>query len=109
MIALAKSMERRRPEKWYVLIAQEPNGPYRWDAIIENQYDTYQRHFVIEKGFEIIAGPYAVSRDTIDRISGFNSQKEKIGPKYLEELVWRINDGEEINAEEELRNLIRGD
>lgn len=108
MIAFAKPQKNKKPKKWYLLITKEPAGAYDWGAIFEEQYDVYQRHFIIEKDFEIVAGPYAVNENVLDRVTGINSKGEEIGPKYLEELVRNMNLGEEINAAYELEKLIRG-
>lgn len=109
MIAFAKppKVESSRSKNWYILIAKEPNGSHRWDAVFEDQYDFYQKKFIIEGDWEIIAGPYSVSEKVLDKIIGYNSKGQEIGEKHLEELVRRLNQNEEINPIYELEKLIK--
>ena len=108
MIAIANKPIPHKEGRWYVLIAKEPEGNYRWDAVFEDQYDFYERRFIIEKDFEIIAGPYSVDERTLDKITGCNADGQEIGEKHLEQMVRKLNFREEVDPVYELEKLING-
>lgn len=108
MIAIVNPQQRKYSGIWYVLITKQPGVGFNWASIPLENYDFYEKHFVIERDYEIIAGPYSISEQVLDRITGCNAKGEEIGSKHLEELVRRLNMHEEVNAQYELERLIKG-
>ena len=93
-------------QEYYLLITRNPEDTYTGNVIFKANYHLFQKQFIIEKDHEIIAGPYVADEGVVNKIIGYDSLGDQIGPHYLEDLVNRLNNYEEFDADLELRSLI---
>jgi hypothetical protein len=102
MIAFARPAQEEN--KWYVVIAQEVDNHYRWDAGAQENFGVYeelaQRH-----NYKIVAKVDGLTDSQMNLITGCNEKMEEVGEKHLENLVRKLNAGARINPEGTLKRL----
>lgn len=92
-------------ETWYIAIMKMGGRHFPFTGAGSSYYRNFS-HFARRSGVEILAEAFDVTDETIDRIQGFEDGKG-VYESRLTALTERLNSCQEIDAQKELRELIK--
>lgn len=94
-----------KDDTWYVAITGFGGRYYSLVAAGSKSYGSFAEHFNQAGGSKIIAEQFDILPETIDKITGFDESGKKTKKDFLTDLVDRLNDGAELDVQEELSKL----